>query len=113
MNELFSSFQETPAIQLVRKASSNVISALTARSRFGRILDEIDRQQRSFVIEKRGRPRAILLSVRDYVRLAAPETEVLKRLGEASRRRATDKLTTRQIERVIKAARIARHRATA
>jgi len=93
------------------KPASNVISVLTARNRFGRILDEVDKQRRSFVIEKRGRPKAILLGIRDYIRLAAPEPEILKSLGEASIRRGTGKLTTRQIDRVIKEARASRRRA--
>ena len=90
---------------------SNVISALTARSQFGQILDQVDKQRRSFVIEKRGSPKAILLGIEDYIRLAAPEPEILISLGEASRRRGTDKLTMRQIDKVIKAARTSRRRA--
>jgi len=87
---------------------SNVISALTARSRFGQILEEVEKRRRSFVIEKRGSPKAVLLGIQDYIRLAAPEPEVLKRLGEASIRRGTDKLSMRQIDRVIKVARASR-----
>lgn len=64
------------------------------------------------MIEKRGTPRAILLSIQDYIRLAAPEPEVLTRLGEGSIRRGTGKLTMRQIDRVIKAARTSRRRAS-
>lgn len=89
----------------------NVISALTARNRFGQLLDEVDKQRRSFVIEKRGQPRAILLGIQDYIRLAAPEPEILKSLGEASVQRGTDKLTSRQIDRVINVARTSRRRA--
>jgi prevent-host-death family protein len=90
---------------------SNVISALTARSQFGQILDQVEQQRRSFVIEKRGSPKAILMGIQDYIRLAAPEPEILKSLGEASIRRGTDKLTMRQIDHVIKAARTSRRRA--
>ena len=60
---------------------------------------------RSVVIEKRGTPKAVLLSIRDYVRLAAPEPEVLRILGEESRRNGTDRLTSQQIDQVIKVAR--------
>lgn len=98
-------------IKKPNKPMSNVISALTARSQFGQILDEVAKQGRSFVIEKRGSPKAILLGIQDYIRLAAPEPEVLTSLGQASIRRGTDKLTTRQIDRVIKAARASRRRA--
>lgn len=82
-----------------------VVSALRARNNFGRLLREVDDERRSLVIERRGIPKAVLLSVRDYVRLAAPEPEILRILGEHSRRVGTDRLTSRQIDRIIKAAR--------
>ena len=47
----------------------------------------------------------MLLSIRDYVRLAAPEPEVLRVIGQESQRKGTDKLSSRQIDQVIKAAR--------
>ena len=82
-----------------------VVSALRARSNFGRLLNRVDKESRSLVIEKRGTPRAILLSIRDYVRLAAPEPEVLRAIGEESRRKGTASLSSRQIDAIIKAAR--------
>ena len=82
-----------------------VISALRARSSFGKLLNRVDKESRSLVIEKRGTPRAILLSIRDYVRLAAPEPEVLRAIGEESRRKGTASLSSRQIDRIIRAAR--------
>ena len=111
MIELATLFREAPSIKPL--SDSNVISALGARSQFGRILEETEKRGRSFVIEKRGAPKAVLLSIRDYIRLAAPEPEVLKQIGGASRRRKTDALTPRQVDRVIRAARTARRRAAA
>jgi prevent-host-death family protein len=87
------------------KRGTNVVSALHARTNFGRLLRQVEVERRSLVIAKRGTPRAILLSIRDYVRLAAPEPEVLKALGEESIRKGTDTLSSRQIDRIIKAAR--------
>ncbi len=87
------------------KNGKNVISALQARSNFGKLLRRVTEEQKSLVIEKRGRPQAILLSIRDYVRLAAPEPEVLRLIGEASVQKGTDKLTVRQIDREIAEAR--------
>jgi len=84
---------------------SIVISALRARSTFGTLLNRVDKESRSLVIEKRGTPRAILLSIRDYVRLAAPEPEVLRAIGEESTRKGTASLSPRQIDRIIRAAR--------
>ena len=87
------------------KSRTTVISALRARSNFGKLLRRVGDERRSLVIEKRGTPMAVLLSIRDYVRLAAPEPEVLRVIGEESQRKGTDKLTSQQIDRLIKAAR--------
>ena len=87
-----------------------VVSALRARANFGKLLSRVEDQRGSLVIEKRGTPRAILLSIKDYVRLAAPEPEVLRVLGEESIRNGTDTLSSRQIDQVIKAARAIRRK---
>jgi prevent-host-death family protein len=89
----------------MRRAGKNesiVISALRARANFGELLRRVENERRSMVIEKRGTPRAVLLSIRDYVRLATPEPEVLAVLGEESKRKGTDTLTSRQIEELVK-----------
>jgi len=85
-----------------------VVSALRARANFGKILDRLEDESQSLVIEKRGTPRAVLLSLRDYVKLAAPEPEILRIIGEESKRKGTTSLTSPQIDRAIKAARAQR-----
>lgn len=89
-------------------SSGNVVSALDARNNFGNLLRRVENEGRSLVIEKRGTPRAVLLSIKDYVRLAAPEPEVLRVIGVESKRKKTYKLTSKQIDKVIKAARLAK-----
>jgi prevent-host-death family protein len=79
-----------------------VVSALHARANFGRLLRRVADERRSLVIEKRGTPKAVLMSIRDYVRLAAPEPEVLRLIGEESRRKGTSKISSSQIDQVIK-----------
>jgi prevent-host-death family protein len=87
------------------KNDTVVVSALSARTGFGALLRRVEDEHCSLVIEKRGVPKAVLIGIRDYVRLAAPEPEVLKAIGEESRRKGTDKLTSRQIDQAIKGAR--------
>ena len=87
------------------KNNSIVVSALSARANFGKLLRRVEDERRSLVIEKRGAPMAVLLSIRDYVRLAAPEPEVLRVIGEESRRNGTDALNSHEIDQVIKATR--------
>lgn len=93
------------ATPTTRNKDAVVVSVLHARANFGKMIERVESEQRSVVIEKRGTPRAVLLSLRDYVRLAAPEPEVLRVIGEESKRNGTDTLTSRQIDQVIKLAR--------
>src|ERR1700674_3323967 len=85
------------------KTGSIVVSALSARANFGKLLDRVADGRGSLVIEKRGTPKAVLLSIREYVKLAAPEPEVLRIIGEESKRNGTNKMTQRQIDQEIKA----------
>src|SRR5580658_5904444 len=89
----------------VKKTGSIVVPALQFRTGLGKLLRRVEDEKCSLVIEKRGTPRAVLLSIRDYVRLAAPEPAVLKIVGDESKRNGTDKLTSAQIDRIIKATR--------
>jgi prevent-host-death family protein len=87
------------------KNGSLVVSVLRARANFGKLLNRVADERRSLIIEKRGTPRAVLLSIRDYVKLAAPEPEILRIIGEESERNGTNTVTSRQIDQIIKATR--------
>ena len=87
-----------------------VVPALQARTNFGELLRRVESERRSLVIEKRGTPRAVLLSIRDYIRLAAPEPEVLRIIGEESKAKGTDKLTSQEIDQIIRETRAAKRR---
>jgi len=84
------------------KNDSIVVSALRARTNFGNLLRRVEDERRSLVIEKRGTPRAVLLSIREYVRLAAPEPDVLRIIGEESEAKGADKLSSQQIDKIIR-----------
>ena len=87
-----------------------VVTALNARTNFGKLLRRVEDEGQSVVIEKRGRPRAVLLSVRDYVRLALPEPEVLRIIGMESKSKGTNRLSATQIDQIVKAARKSKRR---
>ncbi len=87
------------------KNDTTVVSVPSTSTNLGRLLRQVEDERRSVVIEERGTAKAVLVSIRDYVRRAAPEPEVLRVIGQESQRKGTDKLTSRQIDEVIKAAR--------
>jgi prevent-host-death family protein len=92
-------------MQSGKSSNAIVVSALSVRTGFGKLLRRVEDEHCSLVIEKRGAPKAVLLSIRDYVRLAAPEPDVLRAIGEESKQKGTDKLTSRQIDQAIAAVR--------
>jgi prevent-host-death family protein len=89
-------------------SADTMISALDARANFGKYLRRVENEGRSLVIQKRGTPRAVLISIREYLRLASPEPEVLRLLGEESKRKGTSALLSKQIDRIIRKTRTRR-----
>ena len=87
-----------------------VVTALEARTHFGKLLRRVEDEGRSIVIEKRGSPRAVLLSIRDYVRLAVPEPEVLRIIGQESKQKGTNRLSAKHIDGIVKATRKSKRR---
>ena len=90
------------------KSESFTVSALRARANFGKLLSRVEKNRHSLIIEKRGTPRAVLIGLQDYVRLAAPEPEILRLIGEESEAKGTSTLTPRDIDKIIRAVRAAR-----
>jgi len=64
---------------------------------FGKLLQRVADQPRSLVIEKRGVPRAILLSIRDYVTMYG----FSRFIGEESKANGTATLRSQQINSII------------
>lgn len=79
----------------------NVISALTARTQFGRIMKLATENDERFMVDKRGQPQVIIMSVKDYIKTIAPPPKVLQEIWAESRRKGTDTLTMRQINAEI------------
>jgi len=87
------------------KRMNNVVSALTARTQLGQILKRATKNNERFVVDRRGEPSVVIMSVKDYVDTIAPAPEWLQRIQAASRRRGTNKLSLRQIDAEIASAR--------
>jgi prevent-host-death family protein len=84
---------------------TNIVSALDARTQLGQILRRVKNNRERFVIDRRGEPQAVIMSLDDYIDAIAPPPAWLKRLWAASERRGTNRLSMRQINAEIAAAR--------
>src|SRR5437667_6569273 len=84
---------------------TNVISALTARTQLGQIMKRASEKSERFLVDRRGQPSVIIMSVKDYIDTFAPTPDWLKRIGAEAKRKGLNKLTLRQIDAEIATAR--------
>lgn len=87
---------------MMAKTVIRVVPALTARLQFGQILLRVKHNKERFVVDKRGEPQAVIISVEDYLEkfvkrppaaIAATRREAKsKRLGQLSQRKINLKI---------------------
>jgi len=56
-----------------------------------------------FMVDRRGQPQVIIMSVNDYIKTIAPPPKVLQEIWADSKRKGANKLTMRQINAEIAA----------
>lgn len=79
------------------------ISALTARTQFGQIMTRAVERQERFLVDRRGAPAVIIMSVDDYLETIAPEDTALKKIRDEAKSGGVDKLTMKEIDAEITA----------
>jgi len=79
------------------------ISALTARTQFGQIMNRAVEKQERFLVDRRGEPAVIIMSVDDYLETIAPEDTALQKIRDEAKRTGLDKLTMEEIDAEIAA----------
>jgi len=84
---------------------TNIISALTARTQFGQIMQRATEQRERFLVGRRGEPKVVIMGVDDYIDAFAPTPPELAAMQTTAKRAGTRKLTMRQIETEITAVR--------
>jgi prevent-host-death family protein len=81
------------------------IDAHIARTQFGQIMDLATRNDERFIVDRRGEPAVVILSIRDFIRLAAPPQDWLQKAWSGAKRRGLDALTPADIDAEIAARR--------
>jgi prevent-host-death family protein len=81
------------------------ISALTARTQLGQIMNRAVENNDRFLVERNGEPAVLILSVTDYVKSFAPPPNWLEKSWNRAKRQSLDKLTPTDIDTEIAAAR--------
>jgi Antitoxin Phd_YefM, type II toxin-antitoxin system len=79
------------------------IDAHIARTQFGQIMDLATKNNERFIVDRRGEPAVVIMSVQDFIRIAAPPPDWLEQAWSGAKRRGLDTLTPADIEAEIAA----------
>ncbi len=79
------------------------VSALTARTQLGQILQRVSERGERFMVKRHGEPKAIIMGFADFIDTVAPPPTFLKEIWAGAKRRGLDKLTMREIDAEIQA----------
>jgi prevent-host-death family protein len=74
------------------------VDAHLARTQFGQIIDRAVENNERFVVERRGEPAVVIMSVQDFIRTAAPPPDWLEKAWRGSKKRGLDKLSATDID---------------
>jgi prevent-host-death family protein len=80
---------------------TNIVSALTARTQLGQIMKQATKNGERFVVDRRGEPQVVIMSIDDFIKTIAPEAPVLAAIRSQAKAKGTSKLTMRQINAEI------------
>jgi prevent-host-death family protein len=85
------------------KSMTKLIDALTARTRFGELMDEAEADQVRFVVSRRGKAKVVIMSVRDYLMNVVKQPELLTKIQLSAQAAELDKTTEEEIDAEISA----------
>ena len=89
------------------KPITKLIDALSARTRFGEVMETAEKEKVRYLVSRRGKPKVVILSVEDYLKNIVKQPELLTKIQLSAKEAGLDKLEEVEIE-----AEIAGHRKT-
>jgi prevent-host-death family protein len=88
-----------------KERDTRIVPALRARTQLGQILKRVRETNKQFIVVKRGDPQAVIMSMEKYMTLFGETPAFLKRIHRTAKENGLDRLSMRDIDRVIKKAR--------
>lgn len=82
---------------------TKLIDALSARTNFGKVMNEAEKKEARFLVSKRGKPKVVILSVEDYLKNIIKKSEILTKIQVSAKKAGLDKITAQEIEAEISA----------
>lgn len=86
------------------------IPAFIARTQFGQIMERVSLKRERFLVTKKGKAKAVILGVEDFLEAVIKTPKSLARLQKQAAKRGANRLTLEEIEVEIAAVRRAKTR---
>ena len=77
------------------------IDALSARTHFGELIDEVEKGETRFLVSRRGKPKMVILSVEDYLKNVIKQPEILTTVQISAQKAGLNKMADNEIEAEI------------
>ena len=78
------------------------VDAHIARTQFGQIMDRAVDNHERFIVDRRGEPAVVIMSVQDFINAVAPAYQWLQKAWADAKKRGLDKLSSQDINAEIK-----------
>jgi len=82
---------------------TKLIDALTVRTRFGEIMETVEREEVRYVVSRRGKAKMVLMSVRDYLKNIVKKPNILVQLQMDAKKAGRDTISDKEIDTEIAA----------
>jgi prevent-host-death family protein len=79
------------------------VDAHVARTQFGQIMDRAVQNHERFIVDRRGEPAVVIMSVEDFIHAVAPAPKWLEQAWASAKKRGLGKITPQEIDDEIKA----------
>ncbi|MDD2902513.1 MAG: type II toxin-antitoxin system Phd/YefM family antitoxin [Syntrophales bacterium] len=85
------------------KPTTKLIDALTVRTKFGEIMETVEKEQVRYVVSRRGKAKIVLMSIRDYLQNIVKKPDVLVQLQMDAKKAGKDTISDKEIDAEIRA----------
>jgi prevent-host-death family protein len=85
------------------RPTTKLIDAVTVRTKFGEIMETVEKEQVRYVVSRRGKAKMVLMSVRDYLKNIVKKPDVLVQLQVDAQKAGKDTISDKEIDAEIAA----------
>ncbi len=86
---------------MAAKPATKLVDALSARTHFGKMMEEAEKEKTRFLVSRRGKPKVVILSVENYLKNIVKQPEILATIQISAQQAGLDKITDEEIEAEI------------